>query len=138
MQDLAQASLTAAGVPAEHSTVSLEPPGAVIYCDEHRVRRVMTNLLENAHRHGSTGVVDLSIACTRYSLTLEVGDRGPGLLYTKNASATRGSASSDQRTASEGLGLWIVEQLVSALSGTFSLEPREGGGLLARVVIPLS
>lgn len=138
VQDLAQASLAAAGVPAERSTVSVEPPGAVIYCDEHRVRRIMTNLLENAHRHGSTHGVDLSVACTHYSLTLEVGDRGPGLVSTKHASAIPGGASSDERTASEGLGLWIVEQLVSALGGTFSLEPREGGGLLARVVIPLS
>lgn len=138
VRDLAQASLTAAGIPAEHSMVSIEPPGAVIYCDEHRVRRIMTNLLENARCHGSTRVVDLSIACTGSSLTLEVGDRGPGLLSTGHPSAIRGGAGSDARTASEGLGLWIVEQLVSALSGTFALEPREGGGLLARVVIPLS
>jgi K+-sensing histidine kinase KdpD len=137
VRDLAQASLTAAGVPTEHSTISVEPPGAVIDCDEHRVRRIMTNLLENAHRHGSTSVIDLSIACTRSWLTLEVGDRGPGLLSTKRAPGII-MASSDERTASEGLGLWIVEQLVSALGGTFSLQPREGGGLLARVAIPLS
>ncbi|CAN5586386.1 hypothetical protein BH09ACT8_BH09ACT8_62620 [soil metagenome] len=138
VQDLAQASLTSAGIPAEHSTVSLEPSGALIYCDEHRVRRIMTNLLENAHRHGSSRVVDLRIVCTRSSLTLDVGDRGPGLLTAKHTSAILGRASSDERAPVEGLGLWIVEQLVSALGGTFSLEPREGGGLLARVVIPLS
>lgn len=44
-----------------------------------------------------------------------------------DASAIRGGATADERTASEGLGLWIIEQLVSALGGTFSLEPREGG-----------
>lgn len=87
----------------------------------------MTNLLENAHRHGSTSVIDLCIVCTQSWLTLEVGDRGPGLLSTKQAPGII-MASSDERTASEGLGLWIVEQLVSALGGTFSLQPREGGG----------
>jgi len=54
-----------------------------------------------------------------------------------DASAIRGGATYDERTASEGLVLWIIEQLVSALGGTFSLEPREGG-LLAWVVITLS
>lgn len=138
VRDLAQASVAAAGLPAELSNVSVEPPGAVIYCDEHRVRRIMTNLLENANRHGNGRVVDLNVACTRYSLTFQVGDRGPGLLPADHASVIRGGISIGEHTASGGLGLWIVEHLVCALDGTFSLDPREGGGLLAQVVIPLS
>lgn len=137
VHDLALASLAAAGVPADQSTMSVEPPGAVVFCDEHRLRRVMTNLLENAYRHSRARVVDLSIACTQSSLMLEVGDRGHGPPSTMQPSASRETDRSDERSASEGLGLWIVEQLVSALGGTFSLEFRDGGGLLARVVIPL-
>ncbi len=133
LPDLARASLAAAGLHGDNTNVNVEPPGAVVYCDEHRVRRVMTNLLENAHRHGDTRVVDLGVVSTANSLTIEVGDRGPGLASVEHLGARPG-----RRTGSHGLGLWIVEQLVSALGGTFILAPRDGGGLLARVEIPLN
>lgn len=138
LQALAQASVAAAGVPAERSTITVTPLGAVIYCDEHRLRRVMTNLLENADRYSDGRVVDLSVACTAISLKIEVSDRGPGLPEGQSTLVVRKSVSLGEQAGTAGLGLWIVEQLVSAMGGTFVLEPRKGGGLVARVIVPLT
>jgi signal transduction histidine kinase len=138
LEDLARAALDAAGVPAGRSRVSVSPPGALAHCDDHRLRRVMTNLLENAARHGGSQVVDLSLTLGATSLKVEIADRGPGLTVEQTTLVTRKFVSLSERAGTAGLGLWIVEQLVSAMQGTLVLEPRVGGGLVARVVVPLS
>ncbi len=50
--------------------------------------------------------------------------------FTRMDSARSGSGT--------GLGLAIVERIVEMHGGEVSLEPREGGGLRARVALPLS
>lgn len=138
LEDLAYAALNAAAVPAERSRVHVTPPGAIAYCDGHRLRRVMTNLLENAARHGGDRTVDLHLNLTANRLTIHVADRGTGLPTGQATVVTRKFVSLGTRAGTAGLGLWIVEQLVAAMDGTFTLELRSGGGLIARVVVPLT
>jgi len=138
LEDLAHAALDAAAVPAELSSVHVSPPGAVAHCDDHRLRRVMTNLLENAVRHGGNHTVDLRLILSANTLRIEVADRGPGLPAGQATVVTSKYVSLAERAGTGGLGLWIVEQLVSAMNGTFVLEPRPQGGLIARVVVPLA
>ncbi|MGZ4575245.1 MAG: sensor histidine kinase [Mycobacteriaceae bacterium] len=138
LEDLAYAALDAAAVPADRSRVHVAPPGAVANCDDHRLRRVMTNLLENAARHGGDRIVDLRLILTATELIIQVADRGPGLPTGQATVVTRKFVSLGERACTAGLGLWIVEQLVTAMNGTFTLEPRSEGGLVARVVVPLA
>ncbi|MGZ4517163.1 MAG: ATP-binding protein [Mycobacteriaceae bacterium] len=138
LEDLAYAALDAAAVPAERSRVHVAPPGAVADCDGHRLRRVLTNLLENAARHGGDRIVDLHLSLTANALIIQVADRGAGLPIGQATVVTRKFVSLGEREGTAGLGLWIVEQLVTAMNGTFTLEPRSGGGLIARVVVPLA
>lgn len=138
LEDLARAALDAASIPEHRSRMHVSPPGAVAYCDDHRIRRILTNLLENAARHSGNRVVDLSLTLNANELTMEVADRGPGLLTGQATVVTRKFVSLGERAGTAGLGLWIVEQLASAMNGTFTLEPRFEGGLIARVVVPLS
>jgi two-component system, OmpR family, osmolarity sensor histidine kinase EnvZ len=105
--------------------------------------RLVANLIDNALAYGAppvevtTGVVD-------GRLRLEVTDRGPGIPPDEVARLkqpfTRASASrtNAEGVAGAGLGLAIVDRIARMHGGSFDLLPREGGGTVARVAIPLA
>ncbi len=105
--------------------------------------RMVTNLVDNALAYGAPPVeVTTSAAAGRF--VLDVADRGPGIPpdeverlkqpFTR-ASAARATAAG---VAGAGLGLAIVERIARMHGGTFDLLPRDGGGTLARVTLPLA
>jgi two-component system osmolarity sensor histidine kinase EnvZ len=107
----------------------------------HRVpfRRVLTNLLDNAFRYGD-GAVSLRTGRADDHVFIEVRDRGPGIPAEeverlKQPFTRLETARSDQ--GGSGLGLAIVDRLVRAHGGRLELLPREGGGLVARVTLPV-
>jgi len=102
------------------------------------MQRLLVNLVENALRHGSAEaqiVTGESGGCA----FVEVLDRGPGIPAEEaermlqpftRLDAARGGAGT-------GLGLAIVDRIARLHGGTVKLMPREGGGLRARVELPL-
>jgi two-component system osmolarity sensor histidine kinase EnvZ len=106
------------------------------------VRRLVSNLLDNAFRYGEKEVV-LRVAPHVGGAVIEVLDRGPGIppdeverlkqpftrIDTESARSGKGGS---------GLGLAIVDRIARMHGGTFDLLPREGGGLVARVTFPRS
>lgn len=104
------------------------------------LRRAVANLIENALRHaGSDLPVDLALAAEGGGVRLTVADRGPGippeeverlkLPFTQLERARTGANGA-------GLGLAIVERIARSHGGRLDLEPRDGGGLLASIVLP--
>jgi two-component system osmolarity sensor histidine kinase EnvZ len=70
---------------------------------------------------------------------IEVRDRGPGIPVTeierlKQPFTRLETARSD--AGGSGLGLAIVDRVARMHGGSLDLVPREGGGLVARVVLP--
>ncbi|MGB7543267.1 MAG: ATP-binding protein [Burkholderiales bacterium] len=104
------------------------------------MRRVVLNLIDNALRYGDK---DVSVATRTEpgAAVLEVMDRGPGIPAReverlKQPFTRLEVARSDKGGA--GLGLAIVERVVRAHGGSFQLLARDGGGLIARVRLPLA
>ncbi len=103
------------------------------------VRRLITNLVDNAFRYGEQDV-RLRVATASRAVAIEVLDRGPGIPadeverlkqpFTRLETARSGMGGS-------GLGLAIVDRIARMHGGSFELLPREGGGLVARVTFPL-
>jgi signal transduction histidine kinase len=100
------------------------------------LRRVVTNLLENASRHGRGAPVD--VTCSRHGseLTISVLDRGPGVPDESLGELTAKFVSVGGQRGTAGLGLWIVQQIVEAMGGRLIFAARDGGGLAATVVLP--
>ncbi|WP_300017011.1 HAMP domain-containing sensor histidine kinase [Pseudonocardia sp.] len=137
LAELADAVLDAAGVAPARRVPLAEPPGAVVRCDPQRLRRVLTNLVENAARHSGDAPVELDLRLRAGRLVAEVRDRGPGLPPGQEGVVTAKGVAMGERQGTAGLGLWIVEALVAAMDGELTLSPRDGGGLVAHLNLPL-
>jgi two-component system osmolarity sensor histidine kinase EnvZ len=102
------------------------------------MKRAVDNLIENAVRYGGSDLL-VESKLLRETARLSVMDRGPGIPASEidglKRPFTRGSNSTG--IAGSGLGLAIVERIVRAHGGCFALLPREGGGLEARIDLPL-
>jgi two-component system osmolarity sensor histidine kinase EnvZ len=101
------------------------------------LRRAIGNLVDNALRHAGEPV-EVELTENSKTILVEVRDRGPGIPageverlkrpFTRLNAARSGAAGA-------GLGLAIVERIARAHDGTLELLPREGGGLVARLVL---
>jgi signal transduction histidine kinase len=137
LAELAGAVLDAAGLAPERRVSHVEPPDAAVRCDPQRLRRVLTNLVENAARHSGDAPVELDLRHGDGRLVAQVRDRGPGLPPGQEGLVTAKGVALGERRGTAGLGLWIVEALVAAMDGELRLLPREGGGLVARLELPV-
>ncbi len=93
--------------------------------------RALTNLLENAKRHGG-GVSSLRIDSTDDEVVFVVEDRGPGFsdaeLKKVFDSFYRGDHRAGAAHGSLGLGLSLVRRIAEAHGGRAWAENRQGGG----------
>jgi signal transduction histidine kinase len=137
LTDLAEVVFDAAGIPPERRSRTIVPDGATAHTDPQLLRRVLTNLAENAARHSGTGLVELHLRTEPLLLVAEVRDRGPGLPPEQLGQVSRKYVSLGERRGTAGLGLWIAAQLTTSARGQLTLSTRDGGGLVARLELPL-
>jgi signal transduction histidine kinase len=104
------------------------------------MRRAVRNLIENAVKYGHGAEVTL-VPGEKY-VSIEVGDRGPGIPEDKIASVfdpfTRLETSRNRETGGIGLGLALAQAIVRDAGGQIILANREGGGLCATIRLPRS
>jgi two-component system osmolarity sensor histidine kinase EnvZ len=107
------------------------------------LKRIVSNLLENARRYGRSGDgqahLYMAVQSEGNIIAIEVSDRGPGIAaddvdrllrpFSRGEAARTG-------VSGAGLGLAIVERLLKHVGGTLKMMPRPGGGLTARIELP--
>jgi two-component system, OmpR family, osmolarity sensor histidine kinase EnvZ len=107
--------------------------------DEVELKRVLTNLIENARRYGKSpeqGIALVTLAAKVRGDTVQVTlhDQGTGVgadvLPRLTQPFFRGNAARTAATGA-GLGLSIVERIVQRLGGSLTLSNRPEGGLSA-------
>jgi two-component system sensor histidine kinase BaeS len=104
--------------------------------DRGRLGQVLTNLALNALRQAPPGsTVTLCALADGDDAQLLVSDRGPGIEPARLRELLQPFATGDPTTGT-GLGLAIVSEIVTAHGGAFTLEPRPGGGTVARIHLP--
>jgi signal transduction histidine kinase len=126
--------LAMAGAPVE---VDLGPR-VIVEGDPTALRRLFTNLVENAVRYG-----DRARLCWTYApgwAEVLVEDEGPGFPAARAdalfAPFVRGETSRNRATGGTGLGLAIVRSIAEAHGGEVLLENRAAGGGRVRVRLP--
>jgi two-component system osmolarity sensor histidine kinase EnvZ len=123
-------------------------PGLHVMGNETDLRRVFANLVENARRYGRTpgqDTTEIDIACHLQGMgharrvVAEVQDHGSGVPPDQIGQLlkpfTRMDTARGQANGA-GLGLAIVERVVTRHNGELQVTNREGGGFRVRISLP--
>ena len=137
--DQARPLVEVAGVILKVTT----PPGPVrLKGDAFILRAAVTNLLENAIDFSPAGAdLEISLTVGAGQAILSIRDHGPGIPDYARAKiferfySLRHHASKRKGT---GLGLTLVREAAELHGGTITLEPAEGEGTTASLVLPIS
>ncbi len=119
--------------------------------DDNALDRVASTLVDNVVRHaGSTAQQGESDRRMQLRLESKMGplgalvrvmDRGPGLDHEQCIRAFepffRGDASRSDKTGGTGLGLYLVRRICKAHGGSARAFPRDGGGLVIELRLPV-
>jgi K+-sensing histidine kinase KdpD len=129
--DVVRASVHASGLPGGRLTVQLDEEAAGVTVADARVQRILTNLLENAHRHGEGRPVRLAV------------DRRNGwvdLAMTQADVPAQAVLSHLNRPTPpvdvDGLGLWSVQRQTRELGGRLLWSQADGGAFTLVVRLP--
>ena len=133
-------------------TVAQSPAPPEVIGDPARLGQVLTNLLTNAAKHGSSQPQQADQLSRSAPVTVEIGltdsqwvtvrvvDHGPGVadgdkerIFTR---FVRGDASRTRGSGGSGLGLSIVAAIVAAHGGAVSVGDTPGGGATFTVRLP--
>ncbi|GHJ38797.1 ATP-binding protein [Streptomyces sp. TS71-3] len=131
----------ASGHPADRFLVRVRHPLPELWADPDKIDQVLSNLLENAVRHGEgTVTIDVEPAPEPRErgggTTVTVSDEGPGIPEeSMNRVFTRFWRGS--KRGGTGLGLYIVKGIVEAHGGSITVGRAPGGGALFRFTLPV-
>ncbi|MET0954176.1 MAG: ATP-binding protein [Aeromicrobium sp.] len=121
--------------------ISIKDDLDLIWGDGDRITQVVTNLVENAMRHGF-GLREIVVQNTRHDdgtegVSLQVHDHGPGIpeemrqrVFSRFWRSGPGAGS--------GLGMYIVRGIVEQHGGGIQILGAEGGGAQIRVWFPIN
>ncbi len=106
------------------------------------LRRVLTNLLDNAFRYGGNEAIELSCIKMNKNWVIRIKDQGPGIPKDKIEAVFqpffRLDNSRSKKTGGSGLGLAIVRQLCDIHGWKIQLFPGKVKGLEACLIIPIN
>ncbi len=109
-----------------------------IHSDPQLFERVLRNLLDNAHKFTTAGVVSVTTRLGEASLVLAVSDTGPGIPANMHEEVFKEYVQGEgaQRSEGLGLGLAIVRRLADLLGHTVRVIDNPGGGATFEVQVP--
>jgi two-component system osmolarity sensor histidine kinase EnvZ len=102
--------------------------------------RALVNLIENARKYGGD-VIEIETHNENGEILIDVLDRGPGIPAGETDRLKRPFTrleSARTNATGTGLGLAIVERIARLHEGKLELLPRDGGGLVARLRLPVT
>jgi PAS domain S-box-containing protein len=109
-----------------------------IYCDAHKLKQILTNLVSNAIKFTATGSVLVNVNLEGPDLTFEISDTGIGIpthLVDEIFEPFMQQSGATEKHDGSGLGLSIVKSLLSLLSGNISVQSKinEGSKFVFRI-----
>lgn len=125
--------------PDRELAVAIAPDLPPIEGDPVLVRRVVDNLLDNAHKYGKDGggAVELAARADAGAVLVEVKDGGVGIakadLERVFEPFFRAERSRARATGGLGLGLALAKRVVDAHGGSIEIDSELGVGTVARV-----
>jgi signal transduction histidine kinase len=113
------------------------PDEVWVRLDRQDLEELLGNLLDNAWKW-ARGRVRVVARVAEGQCRLSVEDDGPGLAEQDHELVLGRRVRLDERSAGQGLGLPIANDIVAAAGGTLVLGPSEQGGLAVQIRLPLA
>lgn len=131
------AAFDGAGVDLRHHLA----PEAIVEGDPTRLAQVLDNLLSNALRYTERGgAATVTVQRRGSDVIMQVGDTGAGIELADQPRVFdrfwRADRSRSRATGGSGVGLAVVQRLVSAHGGRIELDSEPGKGTTVRVWLP--
>ena len=113
----------------------------LVQVDRRRFERVMTNVIDNAHRYAN-GAVAIRLNLEGSQLAINIDDGGAGIALEEREHVFerffRGRAAHDRGIArGTGLGLALVRDHVLAIGGTIRILDSPEGGARFQILLPV-
>ncbi len=132
-------------VVEEGARVDAEVNGepASVRGNAHALSRLARNLFDNARRHAPDRPISATIvAGPEGEVRFSVADRGPGIPEEDRERVFepfyRRAGHSEERDGGVGLGLSLVREIARHHGGSVRALPRQGGGTVVEVTLPLA
>ncbi|MBM7035565.1 hybrid sensor histidine kinase/response regulator [Vibrio ulleungensis] len=110
--------------------------------DSTRLVQIVSNLLSNAIKFTHNGSVQVDIKLTHTELDLKVTDTGIGMTKEQLSNVLKPFVQADSTISREyggtGLGLTIVDKIVTSMDGQIMIESIPDVGTTVRVTLPLT
>lgn len=129
-------ALTAEECVRVDATLSGEP--TTVRGDPRLLRRMIRNLLENAHRYGGSTPIEVGVTSADGEALLRVCDRGPGVVEAERERIFQPfyrPAGAREREGGAGLGLALVRSIARKHGGEVGCLGRAGGGSCFEVTL---
>ncbi|MCX4094059.1 sensor histidine kinase [Nocardia sp. alder85J] len=132
LRDLITGLLTARQLPPR----LLAPgPDVTVAARPAELERVLTNLLDNAERHGG-GLAGIGLARDGSEAVLTVDDDGPGVPAADRQRIFERFVTGRRSRRGTGIGLALVAETITAHGGQVDCDARPGGGARFTVRLP--
>jgi len=120
--------------PGVHAAPVMVPGDPVL------IRQAVDNLVRNAEIHGTEGSIQVKLLERESTVTVEVSNDGPAMSTEQLNELKEPFARGTARVTGpgHGLGLALVDAIASSHHGQLHLEPKPGGGVIARLRLPRS
>lgn len=142
IQDIIGVALREMGEVLQERPVRLDVPSDLppVQADFALIAEVLTNFLENAVKYSLPGAdILVSVRRAENALWVGVGDRGPEIVEADRDRIFDKfyRLQSSKHVSGTGLGLSICKGIIEAHGGRIWVEPRDGGGNMFLISLPV-
>lgn len=135
------ATLFTLSAQAKNITITTEvSPGLLVMADAERLRRAIANLVNNAVKYShDSGTIKLAAYCKGKTVVVTVADNGIGIPAAEQAKIMQGyqRAANAGKVEGTGLGLVLVQRIITAHQGRLALESEAGKGTTWTMTLPV-
>lgn len=116
--------------------LNLPSPDPILSIDAKRIQQMLLHLIRNGvEAMDSGGLLTVSCENTGQEVKISIEDSGSGITDSNIKRAADPFYTT--KTYGTGMGLTLVEKIITDHEGSFSLEHGESGGMVATITLPL-
>jgi signal transduction histidine kinase len=109
-----------------------------IHGDKHRIRQVFINIIDNAIKYSEKdSTVTVSAVSKKDNIIITIGDNGCGISRADLPNVKMKFFKANNTRRGSGIGLAVVDEIVSLHAGRFEIESEPGKGTTVKITLPL-